>query len=128
MRKVAVLDASALLAVILSEPGSAAVEAVLDGSLLSTVNLTEAQTRLIRLGARPDHARSRILGMGCEIHPFTAELAFSAAELIAVTQPFGLSLGDRACLSLAIAEGATVYTADRTWKSLSLGIDVEVIR
>ena len=51
-----------------------------------------------------------------------------AAELIHVTQPYGLSLGDRACLALAIERKAKVYTADRCWKNLSLGIEVEVIR
>jgi len=31
-------------------------------------------------------------------------------------------------LALAIQRKATVYTADRTWKNLSLGIQIEVIR
>jgi PIN domain nuclease of toxin-antitoxin system len=51
-----------------------------------------------------------------------------AGGLVKVTRPFGLSLGDRACLALAIERKVTVYTTDRVWKSLNLGIEIEVIR
>jgi ribonuclease VapC len=44
------------------------------------------------------------------------------------TKRYGLSLGDRACLALAIERKAKVYTTDRNWKNLDLGIAVEVIR
>jgi PIN domain nuclease of toxin-antitoxin system len=37
-------------------------------------------------------------------------------------------LGDRACLALAIERKAAVYTTDRAWKNLDLGIEIEVIR
>ena len=44
------------------------------------------------------------------------------------TRALGLSLGDRACLALAVALNAPVYTADRTWKKLKLGTRIHVIR
>jgi PIN domain nuclease of toxin-antitoxin system len=47
---------------------------------------------------------------------------------VRITRPYGLSLGDRACLALAIRRKATVYTTDAAWKNLNLGIEVEVIR
>jgi PIN domain nuclease of toxin-antitoxin system len=47
---------------------------------------------------------------------------------VKITQPFGLSLGDRACLALAIQRQATALTTDRAWKNLNLGIEIEVIR
>jgi PIN domain nuclease of toxin-antitoxin system len=40
----------------------------------------------------------------------------------------GLSLADRACLALAIALNAPVYTADRKWKNLNVGISIRMIR
>jgi ribonuclease VapC len=40
----------------------------------------------------------------------------------------GLSLGGRACLALGIALRAPVYTADRSWKNLKLGIRIHLIR
>ena len=48
--------------------------------------------------------------------------------MIAQTRPYGLSLGDRACLALAIQRKATVYTTDAAWKNLNLSIEVDVIR
>jgi ribonuclease VapC len=39
-----------------------------------------------------------------------------------------LSLGDRACLALGMVLKAPVYTADRSWKNLKLGIKIHVIR
>jgi len=57
-----------------------------------------------------------------------ARKARIAGELIAQTRPFSLSLGDRACLALALQRQATVYTTGRAWKNLDLGIKVEVIR
>jgi PIN domain nuclease of toxin-antitoxin system len=124
----AVLDSSAILAVFLDEPGSGIVAPVLQGGLLSTVNLSEVHARLQDLGAGAEIAWKRILSMQCEICLFTGEQARVSAELNAITKPFGLSFGDRACLALAIDRKATVYTTDKVWKELSLGIKIEVIR
>ena len=44
------------------------------------------------------------------------------------TDPLGLSLGDRACLALAQARGLPTLTADRAWRELRIGVDIEVIR
>jgi PIN domain nuclease of toxin-antitoxin system len=125
--KKAVFDSSAILAVIFSEPGGEAIIDLLQGGLLSTVNLAEIHTKL--LDGRPaDVAWSRILSMEFDMCFFDDEQARLAAELIGITRPFGLSLGDRACLALAMQRKATAYTTDRIWKSLDLGIEIEVIR
>ena len=52
----------------------------------------------------------------------------SAGALREPTLEFGISLGDRACLALAIENGETILTADRIWERLSLGVGIEVIR
>ena len=123
-----VLDSSAILAVFLNEPGGEIVLPLLEGALLSTVNLAEAHTRMIEVGASAEHAWSRLQSVQCEICFFSDTQARTAAELRSITRPFGLSLGDRACLALAIDRKAPVYTTDRIWKKLDLGIEVEVIR
>lgn len=123
-----VLDSSAILAVIFDEPGSDLVAPLLQGALLSTVNLTEVYTRLLLRGVPPDVAWSRMLRMGFEVCPYDEHQARTAAEMISRTRPLGLSLGDRACLALAVERKATAYTTDRAWKILDVGIDVEVIR
>jgi PIN domain nuclease of toxin-antitoxin system len=37
-------------------------------------------------------------------------------------------LGDRACLALASARGATALTTDRAWAALGIGIAIELAR
>ncbi|HUD13152.1 MAG TPA: type II toxin-antitoxin system VapC family toxin [Terracidiphilus sp.] len=128
MAEPAVLDSSAVLAVFLNEPGGEIVIPILEGALLSTVNLAEVHTRMLDRGAEAAHAWSRVQSVQCEICFFTEQQARIAAELLPVTRAFGLSLGERACLALAIDRNATVYTTDRIWKNLGLGINVEVIR
>jgi PIN domain nuclease of toxin-antitoxin system len=48
--------------------------------------------------------------------------------LIATTAKYGLSLGDRSCLALAIALKAPVYTTEQSWRNLKLGVPIHVIR
>ena len=123
-----VLDSSAILAVIFAEPGADKVADKTRGALLSTVNLVEVQTRLILRGSDPDFAWRGIQKLNYEICPLDEEQARIAGEMIGKTKPLGLSLGDRACLALAIQRKGKVYTTDRAWTSLSLGIEIEVIR
>lgn len=128
MAKLTVLDASAVLAVIFAEPGSQTVTPLLQGALLSCVNLAEAHANLVLRGAETEFAWRRLLSLGCEACDFDQEQARIAGGLVTVSRQYGLSLGDRACMALAIQKKATVYTTDRAWKSLGLEIDVEVIR
>jgi PIN domain nuclease of toxin-antitoxin system len=62
------------------------------------------------------------------VEPFTAHQARIAGTLIQRIRSLGLSLGDRACLALAIELDAPVYTTDRLWKKLKLGIPIHVLR
>ncbi len=59
---------------------------------------------------------------------FDGALGISAGQLRAATKHLGLSLGDRACLALAIQEDATALTADRSWADLDIGCKIELIR
>jgi len=123
-----VLDSSAVLAVIFAEPGADKVAGKTQGALLSTVNLVEVQTRLILRGSDPDFAWRGIQKLDCEICSLDEKQARIASEIIGKTKPLGLSLGDRVCLALAIQRKGKVYTTDRAWTSLSLGVEIEVIR
>ena len=104
------------------------MKAVAFGALLSTVNLCEIHSKLIQKGISEAASWIRIVALQCDVCFFTAEQGRAAAELIPKTRPYGLSLGDRACLALAVERKAKVYTTDRSWKNLSLGIEIEVIR
>jgi ribonuclease VapC len=124
-----VLDASAILAVLNSEPGADQFTPELLGNAASsTVNLAEVQGKLVGYGLSPDAAWEAALTPVAEAMPFRTKQAKAAGSLITETRAFGLSLGDRACLALGLALQAPVYTADRSWKKLKLGLRIHVIR
>jgi PIN domain nuclease of toxin-antitoxin system len=122
------VDSSAILALLLNEPGGERIESLVAGSLLCTLNLCEVHSRLLKLGVPKVLSWRQIIDLHCELCQFSPEHARVAAEMAALTRKSGLSLGDRACLALAMERKAKVYTADRLWKNLSLGIEIEVIR
>ena len=124
-----VLDASALLAVLNQEPGSEKLTPeLLSQAVISTVNLAEVQAKLVERGVDPDDAWSNAVGLVREAVDFSSEHAKLAGNLTIETRPLGHSLGDRACLALGISERGDVYTADKKWKSLKLGIRIHLIR
>lgn len=116
-----VLDASAVLAVLNGEPGEDKVVPLLAESAISSVNLTEVGAKL--LGAGMDEASAQIavsvLGIG-EVVDFNEKLAWKAAWLRPLTKQFGLSLGDRACLALAIHLNVPAVTAEKQWSKQKL--------
>ncbi len=123
-----VLDASAVLALLNREPGREKVLSALQGAVLGAVNLSEVMAKLVEKGVSEPEALSAINELELEIIPFDTHLAFRAGALRPLTKPFGLSLGDRACLALGMHLGLPVLTAERSWQSLSLSIPVQSIR
>ena len=123
-----VLDASALLAYLQREPGAASVRAVLGSACMSTVNWTEVIQKAAGSGNEAAELRTDLESLGLVLEPFSASQAGIAGTLREPTSELGLSLGDRACLALAIEKGETILTADRIWAQLRLGIWIEVIR
>lgn len=124
-----VLDASAMLAALNREPGSEKLTPeMLTRAAGSTVNLAEVHTKLVSRGGDPDEAWEDTLSAIHEPVPFTEEQARIAGGLVAQTRALGLSLGDRACLALGLVLRAPVYTTDRSWKNLKLGVRIHVIR
>ncbi len=124
----AVLDSPAILAVLFNELGSDKVVPLLEGALVSAVNLAEVHASLVRRGVDADVAWRQLHELGCEFCPMDEEQARIAGDLAGQQRAVGLSLGDRACLALAIKREATAYTTNAAWRSLGFGIAVEVIR
>ncbi len=123
-----VLDASALLAMLLAEVGADVVKARLPGAVISGVNYAEVLTRAIDLGKRQDDTIHQIGRLRLDHWPFDAEQAVIAASLREATRSLGLSLADRACLALAMSRHIPVLTGDRDWKDLDVGVKIELIR
>ncbi|MGC8876942.1 type II toxin-antitoxin system VapC family toxin [Thermus sp.] len=123
----AVLDASALLALLKGEPGAERVaEALERGAYLSAVNLAEVLSKLADWGEDPAEAQARmaqvgLLGAAVEVLSFTGEDALEVARLRALTRAHGLSFGDRACLALARRLGLPALTMEGAWAGLDLG-------
>ena len=93
-----VLDASALMAVLREEPGAAVVEVVLDSAVISAVNLSEVQAKLVERGTPADLAWSWLAGLDLAVRDFDAIQARVAGDLRPDTRAYGLSFADRACL------------------------------
>lgn len=123
-----VLDSSALLALLQNEPGAGVVRPAVDGAVISSVNWSEVVQKSLASGTEATGLLEGFEAAGLTVLPFDAEDADLAARLWFQTRSYGLSLGDRACLATGLRARAPVLTADRTWTSLSLGVDVRPIR
>ena len=124
----AVLDASALLALINSEPGAERVAQALPDACISAVNLSEVAGKLLDKGVSEADVDSHLGGLEIAVIEFDRTAALAAAALRRAV-PRSLSLGDRACLALGLSTGAVVLTADSQWKAVGLkGVAIVTIR
>lgn len=124
-----VLDASAILAFIQGEPGSERLTPqLLSAAVCGAVNLAEVHGKLVSRGWSVDEAWDDATSPIQEVIPFDLSQARLAGGLVAHTRTIGLSLGDRACLALALTLEAPVYTTEQAWKKLKLEVPVHVIR
>ncbi|MGB9032841.1 MAG: type II toxin-antitoxin system VapC family toxin [Acidobacteriaceae bacterium] len=124
-----VLDASAILAFLYEEPGAEKLtHELLAEARVSTVNVAEAATKLIQGGDDPSAVWRDLEFFFPAAEAFTVEQARTASKLVLLTRALGLSLGDRACLALAISLKAPVWTTDRSWKKLNIGVPVHLMR
>jgi ribonuclease VapC len=125
-----ILDASAVLAFLLAEPGKERVaEALLAGATMTTVNFAEVATKYVLRGAK---ARAETLSdrLPVALVSVDEDLAMRSALMADLTRPAGLSLGDRICLALGQRTGQVVLTADRSWLDVAekVGALVELVR
>jgi ribonuclease VapC len=124
-----VLDASALLALLLGEAGADRVADLLPRSSVSAINLSEVTAKLNERGMPEVWVRAALGDLDLDVHAFDEAAAFAAGRLRQPTRGHGLSLGDRACLALAMRLDAIAATADHAWAGLDLnGLRIELIR
>ncbi|WP_182278230.1 type II toxin-antitoxin system VapC family toxin [Granulicella sp. 5B5] len=123
-----VLDTSAIVALLDEEPGADLVRSVIFNAAISAVTLAEAYSILSKRGQDGIAALSEIRFAIEHVIPFTEDQAETAGALRGPTKHAGLSLGDRACIALAIALGVELYTADRIWATLNLPCTIKLIR
>jgi ribonuclease VapC len=112
----AILDASALIAFFLRDPGHQVVADVISAEAgVCTANAAETAAVLVRGGMPVNEARQVISSLPVIFFDVDLDLALKAGVMIMQTRPFGLSLGDRMCLALAAREKVPVVTGDARW-------------
>lgn len=124
----AVLDASAVLALLQQEPGEEMVTPLVGRAAWSAVNLCEVAGKLTDRGMPAAEVEEALDALNLTVHDFDSEMGLAAADLRRMV-PGSLSIGDRACLALARCLGLPAVTADREWQRLQIdGLVVTSIR
>ena len=125
----AVLDASAVLALIRSEPGGDKVVEHIGRAAISAVNLHEVIKELL-LSELDEPTIREVLGeLRLDVRAHDNEAAYAAAALHVQAKQFGRGFGDRSCMALALQLGLPAITADREWRKVKVkGLKIEQIR
>jgi ribonuclease VapC len=119
----AVLDTSAIMAMLLEERGADIALQFADGAAVSANNIAEIATKLFERGMSPADVERDILQFRFDVHSVDDVTALA-------TRSAGLSLGDRSCLALAAKLGLPAVTADKAWATIAdaVGVEVRLIR
>jgi len=126
--EIAIIDASAVLALAKNEAGSDVVARRIRHCLLSAVNLAEVVSKLKRYSVPIEQARGDVLAFVNAVVPFDEAQAQMAGVLHSQTRALKLSYADCACLGLAMSRRLPVVTADRKWAEANLNLRLEFIR
>jgi PIN domain nuclease of toxin-antitoxin system len=123
-----VLDASALLCMLNDEPGADRVAQILPRSLIGATNYAEVVSKLRERGLSLDEIKEALGGLHLDVRSLSQSQAMLIGDLRPATRPLGLSLGDRACLALAIELEAEIYTTDVALTQAETAITVTNVR
>ena len=124
-----VFDSSALIMLFAKEKGYEIIKQHMKNAIISSVNIAEVYKYCIEVqNLTEDDCRSLIKLSGIKIIEFCEEQALITAKIIKKTKPYGLSLGDRACIALAMLKKHPVLTCDKIWQKVDLGIEFLMAR
>ena len=124
----AVLDASALLALLKGEDGADEVARWLPDASISAVNFAEVVGKLADAGMQAEVIDEALGGLRLEVLPFDEEQAYKSGLLQPLTKAFGLSQGNRCCIALAQSLNVPALTADHTWTQVQTSVVVKLVR
>ena len=124
---VAILDASAIIALLKGERGASKVAGVVANAMVGVFNHAEVVNHFIHLGAPIEEIREMLGSLPYTVVAADETLAWEAGLLRATTRAAGLSLGDRFCLALAKRLSVPAYTADRVWKDVATDAGIKVV-
>lgn len=128
-----VLDASAVLAILLGEPGAqAATEAAATGTITS-INLAEVRDRMVRVSrdrGRVVRALDALVDRGLQVTGCHREMAEQAADLRSEHydgRQLPISLADCCAIAAAAKAEATLVSSDRDQLRVALRVGVTVL-
>ena len=84
--------------------------------------------RLVDLGSSDDQVFEIIAALPCQVEVFDRAAGVRAGLLRRENRKQSLSLGDRACIELAVRMGRPAVTADHAWANVDVGVEVVLIR
>jgi PIN domain nuclease of toxin-antitoxin system len=121
-----VFDSSALIMLFAKEPGYEQVRQHMKYAIISIINIAEVYKYCIDVqNLTEDDCKNLIKLTGIKIIDFCEEQALITAKIIKQTKQYGLSLGDRGCIALAILGNYPILTCDKIWQKVD--IDVQFI-
>ena len=124
-----VFDSSALIMLFGKESGYELVKQNLRHAVISSVSIAEVYEYCIEAcNLTEDDCRELIHLSGIKIIDFCEEQALISAKIIKDTKQYGLSLGDRGCLALAIHKNCPILTGNTIWQEIDLGIEFIVAK
>lgn len=121
-----VLDASDVLAAFFNEPGADRIVEQMSGALFSTVNYAEVVAKLVDRGTPEEQNLEIMAQLDIKVVPVDRDQATTASLLRVTTRVAEMSLGGRACLTLAICRGGVALTTDRAWETIADAARVQV--
>ena len=131
---IVVLDASAVLAWVLNDPGWKAVDRLLPVATIPASAMVECLYAAKAKGQRtePEELYAALRAVGLRVEPVTAEDVVRAAELIAASHANAevnaekrspsLSLGDGLCIAVAERLELPLAGGDTYWETLDLRV------
>lgn len=122
-----VLDSSIVIALTRRESGSDELLRFFDGALISAVNYSEVLQKTAQLGGSIPTVQTLMRDLDLGVVPFDDAMAVHTALSWPDTRSRGLSLADRACLSLAEAMSGVAVTTDGSWAGLELGVEIHLV-
>lgn len=124
-----VFDSSALIALLAKEKGYELVKNHMRDAIISTVNIAEVYKYCIETQKIPlNETRKIIKLLGIKIIDFDDDQAAINADLVSKTKKYGLSLGDRACIALAVIRNHSIITCDKIWQEVDMGVELIMVR
>jgi ribonuclease VapC len=122
-----VLDSSAVLALLRRERSDVNLIEIVPSSIIGLINYSEVVDRFAREGNDRDWIENALSMLQLAIVVPDVGLATEAAMLRPQTEVYGLSLGDRFCLALALELQLPLVTTDQRLAEAAEAIGAAVI-